>query len=211
MKTFVFGAILLASGCGNSPSGGSGDATADTTATFDTKADTGKTCSDDSQCLDAEFCDNKLCKPDLCVSGTPATCDGTATKACAKNGSAYITTPCATGETCAAGQCKSSAPSCPPKEIKDDFAKSEQLSQAYKTCANNDGCAAKAGDADKVACFKACVGKVFTFTDSCGTCIGQYALCLFTTCKDKCSTDPSAKSCEACATTSCDPALAACK
>lgn len=211
MRRFTFVFIALVTAC-TAPAPTPAATDTAKSGGLDANADGGaKVCSADSGCADAEFCGGGVCKPDVCQSGLPAVCDENGTKACAKNGSEYTTTPCAASEKCESGQCKTTAATCPPKDIKDDFAKSEQLSQTYKTCANNDGCTAQASDADKVTCFKACIAKGFIVSDSCGTCLGQYALCLFTTCKAQCSVDPSAKGCEACALQSCESGLVACK
>ncbi|MBM4343472.1 MAG: hypothetical protein FJ100_08855, partial [Deltaproteobacteria bacterium] len=143
-------------------------------------------------------------------AAAPATCDGASVKSCKANGSDWQVTPCEAGKTCQLGTCVPAKPPCPPKEIADDFAKQDQLLQAYKACANSDGCMGKADDAARTACFAACVGKTFALTASCGTCLGHYAVCLFSACKAQCAVDPSAKPCETCAAGACDAALAGC-
>lgn len=202
-------ALTVNLACANPPSGPSGGAVDSGNAAFDVGADSGS-CSDDSGCGAAFHCKESKCVADLCDAATPATCEGTLVKTCKPNGSDWVTTACGAGFACDKGKCISTKPTCPPKEIADDFAKQDQLLQSYKTCANADGCMGKADDAARAACFAACVGKTITLTASCGTCLGQYAVCLFSVCKGQCSVDPSAKPCESCATTGCDPALAMC-
>lgn len=214
MKTFhvmagFLAAMLAVCGC-NSGASAAAASPADATAADAKAADAAKVCADDKQCADGEFCSKGACAADLCNPATAATCDGDAAKSCQPNGGGWVTAPCKAGEKCTGGVCAAPKVTCPPKEITDDFAKIDALSQAYKTCSNSEGCMAKGDDAARAACFAACVSKSFSLTAACGTCLGQYAVCLFSTCKAQCAVDPSAKPCEGCAQTNCDPALAKC-
>ncbi|MSQ81660.1 MAG: hypothetical protein EXR77_01930 [Myxococcales bacterium] len=205
---FRFAPLCLALAC-SSPAGPAG--ATDGQVAFDAQTgETASACTADDQCTPTQFCGAAGCAADLCSAATAAACDGNGVRACKANGSGFATVPCSAAENCANGTCVAAKPTCPPAAIASDFAKLDQLSQTYKTCSNADNCMGKPTNAEKSACFSACIGKSFSLTAACLGCVGEYAVCLFSTCKAQCAVDPSAKPCEGCATGSCGAFLSNC-